>query len=592
MPIIKKILPGILAFFLSVTLNAQSLKAVQQIEGIPPKVQYRAITHDGTGNLYVATSVDVFMIPSNSNQAQPMSVGDQIMDVDWSQDYGLIMLSKDGAIRFTATGKVITVEAGTGATCMDVTKTMIWVGTNNGVSTVSIPQEKIVNHYTTEDGTLESNEITFIHTDPSGVRWIGSRAGVVRIEGKKWKLYEEEQAVTAITSTSEGAWMAADSNMWLVNSYNRWFPIDAWRDLVQGPVKALSSDSKGILYIASDMLVKYDPYQEKIISMNEGGTTDQMILLSQGPGKNVWMAGHNGLSRVIEDTTKVVMPEVKGDKLAAVVEVKSTPVCPGMNTGHLLVKAAGGVPPYSYIWSVAPNTGEEIIGLPAGLYQVTVTDQMGKTILSSGIIPASPVLSINPTINSKSTDILATDGKATATVKGGVEPYTYKWSNGETTAQAMTLPEGSHAITVMDANGCIATSSLNMEGEKVLKTLDIATIAVGQTIRVDKLYFDADSSTIKPESYAVLEEIYTFLHDNDKVKIEIGGHTNSLPEDAYCDKLSTARAKDIAEYLYKKGIQQSRISYKGYGKRQPIATNQTVDGRRKNQRVEIKIVSL
>jgi len=592
MPIIKKILPGILAFFLSVTLNAQSLKAVQQIEGIPPKVQYRAITHDGTGNLYVATSVDVFMIPSNSNQAQPMSVGEQIMDVDWSQDYGLIMLSKDGAIRFTATGKVITVEAGTGATCMDVTKTMIWVGTNNGVSTVSIPQEKIVNHYTTEDGTLESNEITFIHTDPSGVRWIGSRAGVVRIEGKKWKLYEEEQAVTAITSTSEGAWMAADSNMWLVNSYNRWFPIDAWRDLVQGPVKALSSDSKGILYIASDMLVKYDPYQEKIISMNEGGTTDQMILLSQGPGKNVWMAGHNGLSRVIEDTTKVVMPEVKGDKLAAVVEVKSTPVCPGMNTGHLLVKAAGGVPPYSYIWSVAPNTGEEITGLPAGLYQVTVTDQMGKTILSSGIIPASPVLSINPTINSKSTDILATDGKATATVKGGVEPYTFKWSNGETTAQAMTLPEGSHAITVMDANGCIATSSLNMEGEKVLKTLDIATIAVGQTIRVDKLYFDADSSTIKPESYAVLEEIYTFLHDNDKVKIEIGGHTNSLPEDAYCDKLSTARAKDIAEYLYKKGIQQSRISYKGYGKRQPIATNQTVDGRRKNQRVEIKIVSL
>jgi outer membrane protein OmpA-like peptidoglycan-associated protein len=504
----------------------------------------------------------------------------------------LIMLSKDGAIRFTATGKVITVDAGTGATCMDVTKTMVWVGTHNGVSTVSIPQEKVVNQYTTDNSDLESNEITFIQTDHSGVRWVGSRAGVVRIEGKKWKLYEEKQAVTGITTTSEGAWMAADSNMWLVDSYNRWYPIDAWRDLVQGPVKALSSDSKGIIYIASDMLVKYDPYEEKIVSMNEGGATDQMILLSQGPGKNVWMAGHNGLSRVIEDTTKVVMPEVKGDRLAAVVEVKSTPVCTGMNTGHLLVKAAGGVPPYSYIWSVAPNTGEEITGLPAGLYQVTVTDQMGKTMLASAIIPASPVMTLKPTINSKSSDILATDGKATAALTGGVEPYTYKWSNGETTPQALALPEGSHTITVMDANGCIATASVNMEGEKVLKTLDIATISVGQTIRVDKLYFEADSSTIKPESYAVLEEIYTFLHDNDKVKIEIGGHTNSLPEDAYCDKLSTARAKDIAEYLYDKGIPQSQISYKGYGKRQPVATNATVDGRRKNQRVEIKIVSL
>lgn len=85
--------------------------------------------------------------------------------------------------------------------------------------------------------------------------------------------------------------------------------------------------------------------------MNEGGESDQMILLSQGPGKNVWMAGHNGLSKVIEDTTKVVEPVVKGNDLAAVVEIKSTPVCTGMSTGHLLVKAAGGVPPYSYAWS-------------------------------------------------------------------------------------------------------------------------------------------------------------------------------------------------------------------------------------------------
>ena len=175
---------------------------------------------------------------------------------------------------------------------------------------------------------------------------------------------------------------------------------------------------------------------------------------------------------------------------------------------------------------------------------------------------------------------------------GGVEPFEFKWSNGETIAQATKLPEGSHTLSVVDANGCIATTTVMMEGEKVLKTLDIATIAVGQTIRVDKLYFEADSATIKPESYAVLEEIYTFLKENDQVNIEIGGHTNSLPEEAYCDRLSTARAKDIAEYLYDKGIPQSRITYKGYGKRQPIATNQTVDGRRRNQRVEIKIVSL
>jgi len=591
-PMIKNLISIVSFLFLTITLSAQSLKAVQQIEGIPPKVQYRAIAHDGTGNLYVATSVDVFMIPSNSNRAQPMSVGDQIVDVDWSNDYGLIMLSKDGSITFTSTGKIIKVDAGTGATCMDVSKSMIWVGTKNGVSTVSIPQERIVDQYTTDDGVLANNEINFIQSDPYGNRWIGTNAGVVRIDGKKWKLYEEKQAVTAITSTSEGAWMAADSNMWLVDSYNRWYPIDAWKDLVSGKVKALSSDGKGLIYIASDILVKYDPYQEKIVSLNEGGSTDQLIILSQGPGKNVWMAGNNGMSRIIEDTTKIAVPVVKGDQLAAVINVKSTPVCTGMATGHLVVTAAGGTPPYTYKWANSTNITAEATGLKAGLYQVTVSDAEGKTILASGIVPASPVMTVTATINTKSSDLLAPDGKATVAVKGGSEPFLYHWSNGDEKMQADTLREGLHTISVTDANGCVTTGTFTMEADKVLKTLDIATLTLGQTIRVDKLYFTADSSTIEPSSYAVLEEIYNFLKDNDKVVIEVGGHTNSLPEDAYCDKLSSSRAKNVAEYLYDKGIPKSRISYKGYGKRQPIASNQTVDGRKKNQRVEIKIVSL
>lgn len=593
MPFIKNMLLVAVAFFMAGSMNAQKLKAVQQIEGIPPRVEYRAIAHDGNGNIYVATSADVFMIPSNSNRAQPMSVGTEIMDVDWTNDDGLLLLSKDGTIRFTSTGKTLSIDPGEGgATCMDITKSTIWVGSHNGVHTLSIPQDKVVRQYTTADGVLASNEVTFIHTDPYGIRWIGTKAGVVRIQGKKWKLYEETQAVTAITSTSEGAWMAAQDKMWLVDSYNRWYPIDAWRDLVKGPVKALSSDANGMIYIASDMLVKYDPYQEKILSMNEGGSMDQLIILSQGPGKNVWMAGHNGMSRVLEDTTVVVMPVVKGDQLAAVMEVKSTPVCVGMASGHLVVKAAGGVSPYTYKWSHSNITSEEATGLAAGLYQVTVTDSEGKTILTSGIIPSSPVISATTRLDTKSSDKLAADGKASAIIKGGVQPFQYLWSNGETNPQAIALNEGTHTLRVIDANGCIAIANINMEGEKVLKTLDISTLTLGQTIRVDKLYFEADSATIKPESFAVLEEIYTFLKDNNKVIIEIGGHTNSLPEDEYCDRLSTSRAKNIAQHLYGKGIPESQIAYKGYGKRQPIATNQTVEGRRRNQRVEIKIVSL
>ncbi|MDQ3015773.1 MAG: OmpA family protein [Bacteroidota bacterium] len=572
--------------------EAQSLKKVQRIEGIPAKVQYRAITHDPTGNLYVATSADVYMIPANSSKAQPMSAGSNIMDVDYSSDNGLIMLDKGGSIRFVNSGKTLTLEDGIEATCMDVNKSTIWVGSSNGIYTVSIDKEKTIEHYTTEDGVLLSNNIYFIHTDPFGTRWAGTDLGVVRINGKNWKLYEETQAVTAITSTAEGAWMAADQNMWLVNSYNRWFPIDAWKDLVKGRVRALSSDAKGILYIASDILVKYDPYQEKVLTMNEDSNANQFILLAQGPGKNIWMASYNGMARVIEDTTAVVVPVEPSDELAATVEVLSKPVCTGMNTGHVNAKVTGGTAPYTFKWSYEGATDRELTRLTPGLYQVTISDAQGKSAYASGIVSSSPVISIATLKEQNASDKLAKDGRVSSLVTGGTSPIEYNWSNGETTAIASALPEGTHTVRAIDANGCIATANVEVIAEKVLKTLDVATLKLGQTIRIDKLYFEADSATIEPTSFAVLAEIYTFLKDNDKVVIEVGGHTNSLPDDEYCDRLSTARAKNIALYLYDKGIPTAQISYKGYGKRQPIATNQTVDGRRRNQRVELKIVSL
>ncbi len=126
--------------------------------------------------------------------------------------------------------------------------------------------------------------------------------------------------------------------------------------------------------------------------------------------------------------------------------------------------------------------------------------------------------------------------------------------------------------------------------KKILKKLDKNKISTGQTIKIENLYFEADSSNIKPESFAVLNEIYQFLKDNPGVIIEIGGHTNGIPKNDYCNRLSTARAKKVAEYLYKKGIPKYRIKYKGYGKTKPLASDKTLWGRKQNQRVEIKIL--
>lgn len=114
----------------------------------------------------------------------------------------------------------------------------------------------------------------------------------------------------------------------------------------------------------------------------------------------------------------------------------------------------------------------------------------------------------------------------------------------------------------------------------------------GKIITLDKLYFPADSSSITKSSKNLLDEVYQFLEENEDVTIEIGGHTNNLPPADYCLQLSTARAKSVAEYLMRKGISGDRLEYKGYGKSKPVASNKTAYGRKRNQRVEIKILEI
>ncbi len=127
---------------------------------------------------------------------------------------------------------------------------------------------------------------------------------------------------------------------------------------------------------------------------------------------------------------------------------------------------------------------------------------------------------------------------------------------------------------------------------KIIKELDSKKIHQGQVIKIEKLYFDADSTSFTEESKAALDEIYDFLVANPNVHIEIGGHTNNRPKPAYCNWLSTQRAKSVYDYLVDKGIALDRLSYKGYGKRKPVAPNSTIAGRKKNQRVEIKIMKI
>lgn len=138
------------------------------------------------------------------------------------------------------------------------------------------------------------------------------------------------------------------------------------------------------------------------------------------------------------------------------------------------------------------------------------------------------------------------------------------------------------------------TEEYNAQNNFREKKEDIEMIPIreGQVLTLNNVFFDANRSTLKENSKYQLLEIAVFLKSHPNIYVEIGGHTNGLPEDDFCMQLSDARAKNVAEFIIQQGVESSRVTYKGYGKSFPIADNATLEGRKKNQRVELKIIKI
>jgi OmpA-OmpF porin, OOP family len=105
------------------------------------------------------------------------------------------------------------------------------------------------------------------------------------------------------------------------------------------------------------------------------------------------------------------------------------------------------------------------------------------------------------------------------------------------------------------------------------------------------VYFDTNKATIKPVSFALLNDVALALRDNAKITVEIQGHTDGQGDDAFNKKLSQRRAESVRTYLTSKGVDGVRMVPTGYGEDVPIADNRTADGRSQNRRVEFVITA-
>src|SRR6056297_1943117 len=102
-----------------------------------------------------------------------------------------------------------------------------------------------------------------------------------------------------------------------------------------------------------------------------------------------------------------------------------------------------------------------------------------------------------------------------------------------------------------------------------------------KTYTLDNVYFETGSAKLTGNSYAELNELAEYMKLKEDLKIEIAGHTDNVGEKDDNLVLSQKRANAVRNYLLKKGIAPSRVIAKGYGEDQPIATNNTPEGRQK-----------
>lgn len=121
--------------------------------------------------------------------------------------------------------------------------------------------------------------------------------------------------------------------------------------------------------------------------------------------------------------------------------------------------------------------------------------------------------------------------------------------------------------------------------------LSVARLDDG-SLRLDlpsEVLFDFDSAAIKPAFIPSLERVAGTLREYDRTVVYIVGHTDSVGTDAYNLNLSVRRAESVAGFLASRGVSDQRLRTEGRGKREPVASNATPEGRQQNRRVEMYI---
>ncbi|MCP4439770.1 MAG: OmpA family protein [Aureispira sp.] len=196
--------------------------------------------------------------------------------------------------------------------------------------------------------------------------------------------------------------------------------------------------------------------------------------------------------------------------------------------------------------------------------------------------------------------------KVTVTNMDGI-PRPHDWIvfeglNTHNSFSAITNGEGAFSILLPEGDTYeIKIKGLGAEQEYSRVQLDKqpGIVSGALTVRyepakkfiLDDVHFNTGKATLKQESFPALDELAEVLKLKNDMRVEIAGHTDNVGEDDANLTLSQSRAKAVVDYLAQQGISKERLLAKGYGEMEPIATNDTPEGRQQNRRTEARILA-